>query len=514
MHRSPPVLALLLISALGLGAASPPASDDARVNGPELATYREALSSESMRTRLEGLTELLEARPDGAPALLGEFLGDPDRRFRRSVLDALVTLGDDEALAQLDRALADSHPETRADTLRAIAAWEGPAATLRLRESLSDPESMVVVAGVQGLIERDPSAHVDRLLPLLERPDDFVVRATALALMEAKSRDAIPALEKAANRASAFASPTAVEAIAGIGGPEAPAALIRLGGPGRSASIRQTAVSGLGQTPSPEAAAHLLTLLEPPGPGAPEDPDRDAMRYPALGALRAQGEYLRPHAARVAALLGSPDPVVREGILRVIRTTRLAGASEAVRQMAADGQRDPKERIHALRALIPLDPDACLAIAAELTENEDPTVRLQAVELLGGQTERSEVRTLLLGMLADGDPSVVGLSLDALRGQVGPAEVPSLAAARATEDVGNRTVVAALLGQTGSGDALPPLLELLDDPEPGVRRAAASALGRLGRPEAREALTGRQLDPDPGVRGAVRQALADLQQGS
>lgn len=89
------------------------------------------------------------------------------------------------------------------------------------------------------------------------------------------------------------------------------------------------------------------------------------------------------------------------------------------------------------------------------------------------------------------------------------------AAVRALREDGSlkvRTQAAIVLGQLGSAEALPALLEALGaDDAPAVRMAAAAALGRIGDLAARPALE-RAADADgvASVRAAAARALGEL----
>jgi HEAT repeat protein len=73
-----------------------------------------------------------------------------------------------------------------------------------------------------------------------------------------------------------------------------------------------------------------------------------------------------------------------------------------------------------------------------------------------------------------------------------------------------RTEEAALaLGRRGDA-ALPPLRDLLADPNPDHRWWAARALAAVGTPAARELLVATLADPDHDVRAAAAQGLGDL----
>jgi epoxyqueuosine reductase len=69
--------------------------------------------------------------------------------------------------------------------------------------------------------------------------------------------------------------------------------------------------------------------------------------------------------------------------------------------------------------------------------------------------------------------------------------------------------VAVALGNWGSEDAVPPLVEALSDSEPLVRGHVAWALGEIASPSASAALADRlEVEHDPGVRDELEFALA------
>ena len=65
---------------------------------------------------------------------------------------------------------------------------------------------------------------------------------------------------------------------------------------------------------------------------------------------------------------------------------------------------------------------------------------------------------------------------------------------------------ALILGSRGVAEAVPVLVERLDDPDPVIREAAAWALGRIGTPEARLGLGRDRAEADPAVRLAIDRA--------
>ena len=66
--------------------------------------------------------------------------------------------------------------------------------------------------------------------------------------------------------------------------------------------------------------------------------------------------------------------------------------------------------------------------------------------------------------------------------------VPDLVQALQDEDTRVPRVAAEALGEIGSEDAVPTLIQVLQDENVGVRRRVARALGRIGTPEALKAV--------------------------
>jgi hypothetical protein len=81
------------------------------------------------------------------------------------------------------------------------------------------------------------------------------------------------------------------------------------------------------------------------------------------------------------------------------------------------------------------------------------------------------------------------------------------------KDVRVRAQTVALLGKTGSPDAVAPLCSVLSDSDSLLRSTAARALGVLGLPEAAVCLKRVSQEPDESVRKAVSESLALLTGG-
>jgi HEAT repeat protein len=78
------------------------------------------------------------------------------------------------------------------------------------------------------------------------------------------------------------------------------------------------------------------------------------------------------------------------------------------------------------------------------------------------------------------------------------------------DDPEMKRYLALVLGRTGDREALPLLVQALEDEDDRTRIYALWALGILGDPRAREPLTAALSDPDPGIRKTAAFALGEL----
>lgn len=76
-----------------------------------------------------------------------------------------------------------------------------------------------------------------------------------------------------------------------------------------------------------------------------------------------------------------------------------------------------------------------------------------------------------------------------------------------TDDLWVRRYLALVLGHTGDPEAVPLLLEAVDDDDSQTRIYALWALGAIGHPSSTQALVEATSDPDPGIRKTAAFAL-------
>ncbi|MEO8797013.1 MAG: HEAT repeat domain-containing protein [Polyangiaceae bacterium] len=297
--------------------------------------------------------------------------------------------------------------------------------------------------------------------------------------------------------------------------------------------VRAAAADALGAQNSPDAVAPLLGRLDDPTP---------AVRIQVARSLAKLGDD-----RAVVPLVGKvEDSVVevRQAIAAALGELGDKRASQALILQLRDANIDV--RIGALEALGRLrTPDAVDAIAPFVVDRK-PSLRQAALTALGRIATPEAIRTLI-GNLGFGDDADGGMDRTAVRDALvtaGPSAIAPLtllldgspasqaasSAAWVLGELGARAstprIVAAMrrgvlppaaalhaLAGAGASDAVPIVLEFVDDPSPLVRAEAARAADRLldpGHPD------GRAVEPlaaalrDPALRLSERATLTRL----
>jgi len=138
-----------------------------------------------------------------------------------------------------------------------------------------------------------------------------------------------------------------------------------------------------------------------------------------------------------------------------------------------------------LSKILTADPDAL---------DEEPGIRDEVRRLFAETDDEEMKRYLALVLGYTQDPEAVPLLIEAL------------------DDPSSETRIYALwgLGKTSDPRAVPPLLASLADPDPGIRKTAAFGLGELGEPETIPGLAPLLDDAVADVRWNAALALANL----
>ena len=173
---------------------------------------------------------------------------------------------------------------------------------------------------------------------------------------------------------------------------------------------------------------------------------------------------------------------------------------------------DPKIRRLAVSAAAALEgEDVTTAIVDRLTDTE-PTVRAEAVEVLGARG--ADIDTVE-ALLTDSSSRVVEAAVTALGELADPRPVPWLLAAAAQhEEQAVREAAIAALGAIGDDAAVPVLIEIAAIGKPQLRRRAVVALTAFDGPEVEAALATARLDRNPMVREVAEMVLGRDAPGS
>ena len=229
-----------------------------------------------------------------------------------------------------------------------------------------------------------------------------------------------------------------------------------------------------------------------------------------LAAVRVWGETAE--ARRVSELradLESSDPAARQAAAWGLGALDAEEAAGPLRARLADP--DPRVRGVAARSLGRIGGADAFAPIAGLLADPDPFVRELAI--LGLEATGSDkVVSAVIPLLADPEMGVRSVAVSALGHAEGPEAARALAAVVVGDPDDHTRVMAAgaLAKRVGEPDlAVPALVRLLGDADPGLRAEAAWALDQLAS-EAAVAGLAAQLarEPDPEVRSAIVQALA------
>jgi HEAT repeat protein len=309
----------------------------------------------------------------------------------------------------------------------------------------------------------------------------------ALLLGSTKAKDAAPALIEALRDKSFAVRAVAASALGDIGDASAVDAL-SAAGKDVSPIVRELAAEALDEISETHGRGELLRKAIAPDVPAPKDIPVDELaealrtgnglqrreavellawsrdpRAPELLATALKDELTPVRLAAVDQLRGVKEPRARELLLKAVKDT------------------DPSVRFRAADALLDFEPTAEMLDAyAELLKDEEPTVRLSAVEALGRIREPRSVE-LLAARLRDEDES----------------------------DSARESIVNAL-GELNATNAVPALLELLKDSSDPVLPIAAAVVGDLGDKRAVELLIALLRDRRTSDREGIVRALGKL----
>lgn len=474
-------------------------------------------------------------RPDAVNRLV-PLLKDQQVVLAAAATRGLGLAGDTRAVAPVTALLDENFPELREAACETLAALGDVAAVDKLLAVAEEksPTSAVATAALIALPKTPETAKALCQLTLTGAEQD--VQAAG---HELRRRGGCPP-EAIVEKLKSGTPQAALGAIVALG-PSLPdmAAKVTPFLTSGDAQTRKLAVDALAELGDASAAAPLLKAwdaevkaLEPiradwipaalpaeyaPGfdPSQPlpiDDPSavvraRTAdlfRRVEALDAQRAQeaGKTLiKPQPPREVVDDGTEDQVkVLASLIRALGKLKVEGAAERVRPYTRDGS--VSLRAAAWVALASLGQDA----REGLTDAERTVQGATAQALVDSGPDGQRVVLQTLSQLA-GDRTRL---LEPFRGVIAPRDGAPALVALIKEGGAEAALAASVLGEMQAADAVPALLELLEDPTAVARREVLLALGRLKDPRAADAVARDLYSDRAEVRAAAAEALGHL----
>jgi HEAT repeat protein len=463
------------------------------------------------RLRVASFEDQAHRGADGLAALL-DGLADGNWVVRRAVAGMLARQGD-AALAALENALVERRSDEAqvAALVDALAASDGQEVTPRMLALTEHPNAAVVCDALQVLGRRRAIEAVGRLAELSASEDDNVAVAAIEALGRTGGDATIAPLLRAVESRVFFRTFPAIDALGRSGDPRAVPPLASLVTDGL---YGLEAIRALGHTAHVAAVAPLAALLTRPVVAV--------VRTAAAALVELRDRY-QSRQGEVEAL----EVALAEAVPASLASFRLAGCVDG----AGSG-----ELVAIARLLAWLGDDAAVATLLELTDHEAPAgdaalqalrsagprVAPHAVALLPSANSRRRARLLpligsvggnlqpVLDCLDDADPGVRVLACDALARFGDTGAVTSLFRLIGDPDARVAQASAAAIQSLGSRETRALALKQARAEDPGTRRAALRILSYFGYPEALDILLEAAEDDDAKIREPAAQGLALL----
>jgi HEAT repeat protein len=523
-----PILILLAFPAPALAGSDPRSEtpptevrlvDEAFARGGAEAASRIVpfLGSSDLAVRAHATRRMVEIGEPAVDFLLAA-LGDESTRWPAT--GALLNIGA-PAVRKTVLAVRHKDPPVRRGALFILQQMEVASSAPSIQAALSDSDVSVQVQAIRAVAHFRGQGALRLLLEKVDTGYPPVVRDAAIEALARFGDEALPSLR------SLYAK----------GGPE----------------MRVAAIRALGANGTPEGIGIVRSALS----------DRSALvRYYSCRAIADAGDA--SSAGALAALLGDPDPAVREaagdacsrmpeaaekalfGFLRGGTPLQKIEAATAIRKAAylpaahllSEVIRDPlpEVRLSAAAALMVVSgPEAVEALVNGLT---DPQIRWVCV--LGLRQAGTAAVPILLRRT--GDPELDFWKQHVLAGMGENAIEGCVETLDRDKDAGTRSAALCTLEQIRDARAAWPIVRMLGDPQvgqvasflavrmgkiavdplllslrdgnPAVRARSIVALGEMRESRAEAPLREILNDPDPGVREAASKALLRIAPGA
>lgn len=386
--------------------------------------------------------------------------------------------------------------------------------------TLEDDAVRARAAAMLARIGRTAAPAVPKLAELLndKSRDVQLAAAEALAAVGPAAKDAIPDLAKKVEDKDpdlALAATRTLQMLGPVAAPAVPTLAKAIQSDDRSRCIEAAqALAAIG----PAAADAVPTLAKQLGDARLRTDERLAL----LQAVAGIGKLAKGAIPPVAALLGDKDSAIR---VAAAETLGKVGSMDpdAVKKLSGTlTDSHGVVRIAGLKALAGVGGKASVPDIKRLQDSTtDPTMKVRAAAaLVALGAEEDANLAVVMAALKDRTPAGKAARLTAIEAVdvIGPKAKPAIpelvvalkdktpVARKDGEQM--RARAARALGRLGAREAIPPLTEMLRDPDRGARRAAADALGMIGPDAVVAAARLRDLARnDPAVADAAQAAL-------
>jgi HEAT repeat protein len=345
-----------------------------------------------------------------------------------------------------------------------------------LTEIFEDPEQRTLQSSAAYGLANQGSVGLERLLAVLDKPEDPRVRTVLYALRsKSKEPEIQRRLVQLLEHPQLFVRQEALEQLSDAGHEQAPGIArrwLRDFDFEKVPAARRTVFFAIVKDLRPEDLPELLRLAAAAGPLVLGRLEYFASREP--------GDANKLESMTVAGLRRFEDAVLRRSALRLL--SKLPGSREAlraIRQTLKD--EDPRVRVLALDSLAHRQDRDGLRLVERLRKDEDPLVRataLRAAHVLGRKDSRSWPRTLERAC-DDKDLGVALTALDLLEELRSPKGLKIAWKWMESPAWQKRSAAVAFARAVPDRDSIGRLIERLGDERGRVGYEAMAALGEL-----------------------------------
>ena len=404
--------------------------------------------------------------------LIGTLQGNAAWTEKQEACRALRQRGTAQSVPALAVLLTD--PQLSSLARYALESMASPEAADALRDALGRTQGMLTAGMATSLgVLRDDNA-VPLLVPLLNTPDLDVARAAAGALGRIANADAIHALQQAA--------------------PQAPPALRIAVLEGLLAAAGRLRAQDRG-----EEAAPLYELLVA----------KDYPQHVRMGAWYGRARAIPAQTSEwVHAALAGEEDAFRNQAAQVVAET--SGAQETLFYAEALPKLPAAGQAALLRGLADRgDAAARPAILQQVTENENPEVRLAAVRALGKLGNENDVPDLI-ALLNSADTAIADAATVSLTLIPGTPADEKIAVAVPESAPAARAVLLGVLANRAAAQTVLTALQALLDTDAEVRIAALDVLARYARGEQTQPVLERLLQSSGKELAAAEKTLTAI----